>query len=62
MLVLSRKVEETIIIGNDNDKIVLTILRVNGNTIRIGIQAGKQFKILRGELADKIESEQHHPA
>ncbi|MGN7387125.1 carbon storage regulator CsrA [Sporosarcina sp. SAFN-015] len=51
MLVLSRKTNETIKIGDD---IELRILEVKGDTIRIGIEAPKTVDILRGELVQSI--------
>lgn len=48
MLVLSRKVHEQIKIGND---VVITIVRVKGGTVRIGIEAPEEVPIRRGELA-----------
>jgi len=48
MLVLSRKTDETIIIG---DSIKIKVIKVKGNTIRLGIEAPEDVKILRGELA-----------
>ncbi|WOV88355.1 carbon storage regulator CsrA [Sporosarcina oncorhynchi] len=51
MLVLSRKTNETIKIG---DNIELRILEVKGDTIRIGIEAPKSVDILRGELVQSI--------
>ncbi|MDW0112599.1 carbon storage regulator CsrA [Sporosarcina saromensis] len=51
MLVLSRKTNETIKIGDD---IELHILEVKGDTIRIGIEAPKTVDILRGELVQSI--------
>lgn len=47
MLVLSRKENETIKIG---DEIEIRILEVKGDTVRIGIEAPKSVDILRGEL------------
>ena len=47
MLVLSRKVNEIIQIGDD---IQIRVLEVNGDTVRIGIEAPKSVDILRGEL------------
>ncbi len=47
MLVLSRKHNETLHIGND---IVITIVRVRGDSVRIGIQAPKEIHIMRSEL------------
>jgi carbon storage regulator len=47
MLVLSRKVSEKLVIG---DNIVLTINRISGNRVTIGIEAPGSVKIVRGEL------------
>jgi carbon storage regulator CsrA len=47
MLVLSRKEGEQLLIGDD---IVLTINRINGNRVAIGIEAPRNVRILRGEL------------
>ena len=53
MLVLSRKESEKIILG---DEIVLTIVRVSGDRVRLGIQAPKDMLILRQELeSNEIE-------
>lgn len=47
MLVLSRKVGEKLIIG---DNIVVTINRINGPTVSIGLEAPREVRIVRGEL------------
>jgi carbon storage regulator len=47
MLVLSRKESETIRIG---DSIEITLVRVTGDRVRVGIQAPSEMVILRGEL------------
>lgn len=47
MLVLSRKINETIMIGDD---VRVTILSVDGDKIKIGIDAPKTTKIFREEL------------
>ena len=47
MLVLTRKKEETIRIG---DNIVVKVVRVKGNTVRIGIDAPESIAVRRGEL------------
>jgi len=47
MLILSRRESECICLGDD---IVLTIVRVNGDKVRIGIEAPPNVKILRNEL------------
>ncbi len=55
MLVLTRKVEEKIHIGRD---ITVTILRIEGQRMKIGIQAPSGMKVLRGELLDKQPRQQ----
>lgn len=47
MLVLSRKEGEKLVIG---DNIVLTINRIAGNRVAIGIEAPREVSIVRGEL------------
>jgi len=47
MLVLTRKQQQQIKIG---DEITITILRVKGNTIRVGIEAPRTVRVVRGEL------------
>ena len=51
MLVLSRKVDDTIKIG---DSIEIRVLEVKGDTVRIGIEAPRNVDILRGELIQTI--------
>src|SRR5215208_1295734 len=56
MLVLTRKQKESIKIG---DSIVITILRVQGQSVRVGIEAPREVRVVRGELsASKPEEEQ----
>ncbi len=52
MLILTRKVDETIIIGND---IKVVVLGVKGQQVRIGIAAPDDVTILREELVDTIK-------
>jgi carbon storage regulator len=47
MLILSRKAEERILIGDD---IVVTVVKIGANTVRIGVTAPKDVRILRQEL------------
>lgn len=48
MLVLSRKPDERILIGDD---VKITVIRIGPNSVRIGIDAPKHLTILREELA-----------
>jgi carbon storage regulator len=50
MLVLTRKVDERIQIGKD---VVITIVRVRGGEVRVGIEAPKEVRVKRSELEDK---------
>jgi carbon storage regulator len=52
MLVLSRKVGEQIQIGPD---ITVTVLRVDGKRVRLGIAAPSGYRILRSELGDWLK-------
>jgi carbon storage regulator len=52
MLVLSRKPGEKIRIG---DNITLTVVRLQGNQVRLAIDAPGEVRILRGELVDDFE-------
>ncbi|MCA9260187.1 MAG: carbon storage regulator [Planctomycetales bacterium] len=52
MLVLTRKQNEQIRIGDD---IVITIVRTKGKAVRVGIQAPEHLSILRGELVFDVE-------
>jgi len=59
MLVLTRKLQEKIHIG---DNITLTIVKVKGNTVRLGIEAPREVRIVRGELPPREEAAQTAPA
>ena len=54
MLILARKIGESIKIG---DNISIEIISVAGNTVKIGIEAPKEVGILRKELYDMIKEE-----
>ena len=47
MLVLSRKLNQEIMIG---ENVKVTVLKVRGNTVRLGIEAPRHVRVLRGEL------------
>lgn len=52
MLVLSRKALQSVVIGQD---VKITVIRVEGNQVRIGIEAPGDVRILRGELVEESE-------
>jgi carbon storage regulator len=52
MLVLSRKINETIII---NDNIVITVVDIRGDKVRLGIDAPKDVPVHRQEVYDAIK-------
>ncbi|MBO4321023.1 MAG: carbon storage regulator CsrA [Treponema sp.] len=54
MLILSRKVDEKIIIGND---ITLTIIEIHGDLVKIGVEAPKNVKVFRQEVFEAIQAE-----
>lgn len=53
MLVLSRKENETIIISEGDNAVVVSILAINGNRVTLGVQAPREIKIMRSELVSK---------
>lgn len=53
MLILSRKSGETLLINNE---IEVKIIEINGDKVKIGIQAPKDVKILRQELRQTMDS------
>lgn len=54
MLILTRRVGETLIIG---DNVVITVLGVKGNQVRIGINAPKDVSIHREEIYNRIHQD-----
>ncbi len=54
MLILTRRVGETVMIGND---ITVTILGVKGNQVRVGINAPKNVAVHREEIYERIRRE-----
>ena len=53
MLVLSRRINESIVIDG---KIVINILRVEGEVVKVGVTAPKEIHVLRKEVYDEIQS------
>ena len=58
MLVLSRKVGQEILIG---DSIRITINKVSGNRVTLGVEAPEHIRILRGELEPIVKSFEVEP-
>ena len=54
MLILTRRLNETLMIGNE---ITVTVLGVKGNQVRLGVNAPKSVAVHREEVFDRIENE-----
>ena len=55
MLILTRRVGETVMIG---DEVTVTVLGVKGNQVRIGVNAPKTVAVHREEIYERIKKEQ----
>ena len=54
MLILTRRVGETLMIG---DNVSVTVLRVKGNQVRLGVNAPKDVSVHREEIFERIQNE-----
>ncbi|MEH6457257.1 MAG: carbon storage regulator CsrA [Cocleimonas sp.] len=55
MLILTRRIGETLMIGDD---VSITVIGVKGNQVRIGIDAPKEVAVHREEIFNRIKSDQ----
>lgn len=55
MLILTRRVGETVMIGDD---VAVTILGVKGNQVRVGVNAPKEVSVHREEIYERIKREE----
>jgi carbon storage regulator len=53
MLVLSRRIGESVVVGDD---VTITILEVRGDVVRVGIDAPRSVSVHRAELLAELES------
>jgi len=58
MLILTRRVGETLVIGDD---VQVTVLGVKGNQVRLGINAPKDVSVHREEIYERIQQEKDDP-
>ena len=56
MLILTRRVGETVVIGDDVD---VTVLGIKGNQVRLGVKAPREVTVHREEIYQRIRREQN---
>ncbi len=59
MLILTRRIGETVMIGDD---VVVTVLGVKGNQVRIGVKAPRNVTVHREEIFERIKRESDEAA
>ena len=55
MLILTRRVNETLMVGDD---VRVTVLGINGNQVRLGVNAPRHIPVHRQEIYEKIKMEE----
>ncbi|HEY8386332.1 MAG TPA: carbon storage regulator CsrA [Porticoccaceae bacterium] len=56
MLILTRRVGETLVVGDD---VTVTVLGVKGNQVRLGVNAPKDVSVHREEIYQRIQQEKN---
>lgn len=59
MLILTRRVGESLMVG---DEIIVTVLGIKGNQVRLGVNAPKEVAVHREEIYQRIQREKSQPA
>jgi len=55
MLILTRRMNETLVVGDD---VRVTVLGINGNQVRIGVKAPRHIPVHREEIYEKIKKQE----
>jgi len=56
MLVLTRRTNETLMIGGE---VTVTVLGIKGNQVRIGVNAPREVAVHREEIYERVKAEEH---
>jgi carbon storage regulator len=55
MLILTRKMNQSIVVGDGDNKVTITVLGVQGGQVRLGIDAPRNISVHREEIYDRIK-------